>query len=80
MDAKTRLLAVAKAYCAETGLSLARVATLAQNQGSFFKRLEAGSSCTVETYEKVLRWLSDNWPRGLAWPDSVERPPRKRAA
>lgn len=59
---------------------MARVATLVHNQGAFFKRLEAGASCTVETYEKVMAWFSAHWPKDRAWPREIERPPIRRAA
>lgn len=80
MDAKSRLLSVARLYCETTGLSMARVATLAHNQGAFFKRLNAGASCTLETYEKVMRWFSNNWPDGVSWPLDIPRPDDREAA
>jgi hypothetical protein len=74
MDYRTRLLTVARAYCKATGLSMARVATLIHNQGAFFKRLEEGAGCTVDTYEKCLQWFSDRWPDTTAWPAGIMRP------
>ncbi len=69
-----KLLALLDLYCAATGRSEARVATLIQNAGHFFSAVRAGSGFTVRTYERALRWFSDNWPAGLAWPEGVERP------
>jgi len=68
------LLTVARTYCNATGRSLARVATLIHNQGALFKKLEAGDSCTIETYDKAMRWFSNRWPAGTAWPDDIVRP------
>ncbi len=78
MDYRQRLLAVARGYCNATGLSLARVATKVHNHGAFFKRLEGGAGCTVDTYEKCLQWFSDNWPAGTKWPAGVMRPTRRK--
>lgn len=72
MDYRTQLLRLAEAYSAATGRSEARVATLAQNQGQFFKHLRAGKGCSVDTYIKVARWFRDNWPDGVEWPPGVD--------
>lgn len=80
MNYRDRLLLLATQYSAATNLSTARVATLVHNQGAFFKRLEDGAGCTVDTYEKCLQWFSDHWPEGLAWPENVLRPMPRQAA
>lgn len=74
MDYRARLLTIARSYCDATGLSMARVATLVHNQGAFFRRLEGGAGCTVDTYEKCLQWFSDHWPEGVQWPHCAARP------
>jgi len=28
----------------------------------------------MDTYQKCLRWFSEQWPDGLPWPDDVPRP------
>lgn len=68
------LLTLVEQYCAATGLSEARVATLVRNYGGFFKRVRDGGAFTNRTYERVLQWFSDNWPAGEAWPEAVARP------
>lgn len=80
MDYRRRLLIVAVAYSEATSLSMARVATLVHNQGAFFKRLEAGAGCTVDTYEKCMQWFSDHWPQGVKWPKEISRPAKAEAA
>lgn len=81
MDSRLILLTVARAYSAATGRSLARVATLIHDQGALFKKLEAGGSCTIDTYDKAMQWFSDHWPAGLAWPEGIFRPaPSEKAA
>ena len=76
MNYRTDLIALAEAYAAARGLSVARVATLARNDGKFFRRLQEGAGCTVETYQGLLQWFSDRWEEAGAgaWPASVARP------
>lgn len=71
---REQLLAVARAYSEATGRSLARIATVIHDQGALFKKLEAGGSCTIDTFEKAMRWFSANWPEGEPWPEGIARP------
>lgn len=74
MDYRTQLITLAEGYGRKTGLSEARIATLVQNQGVFFKRIRAGKGCSVDTYLKVKRWFAAHWPPDLDWPRGVDRP------
>lgn len=74
MDYRQQLLKLADDYSAGTGRSLARVATLVRNDGKFFKRLKLGAGCTMDTYERSLKWFSEHWPEGADWPVGIERP------
>ena len=74
MDSRTRLLTVARAYSEATGRSMARVATLIHDKGALFKKLEAGRNCTIDTYDKAMRWFSEHWPAETPWPDDIARP------
>lgn len=58
MELKAQLVEAATEYARRRGVSLARVAYLALNDGKFFVRLEAGGSCTLETYERFMAWLA----------------------
>jgi len=80
MDYRKRLLTVATRYADATNLSLARVATLITGGGVFFKRLEEGRGCTVDSYENCLQWFSNHWPSEATWPDGVARPEPKGEA
>lgn len=80
MDYRSAILTVARTYCAKTGKSMARVATLAHNGGAFFKNIEAGKGFTIDTYAKVMQWFSDNWPADLEWPVGIDRPFRPVSA
>lgn len=76
INLRTSLLALADAYSGEVdahgGKSLARVSTIVLNQGGFFQRLRDGKTCTLDSFEAILRWFSsaENWPRGLI-PDAA---------
>lgn len=74
MDFRDDLLRIARTYGEATNRSLARVSTLATNDGKFFRKIEAGSGCTVDRLNRILRWFSDNWPATVAWPEGVARP------
>ena len=68
-----QIVTLAKIWCASTGLSLPRLATLVLNRGSFFDRMaEPGTSCNVETIERFLLFFRDEgkWPEGVI-PDTA---------
>lgn len=80
MDYREEMLTLARLYSERTKRSLARIGTLVHNQGAFFNKLEDGKTVTVETYQKVLRWFSKNWPADLEWPAEIARPVIREAA
>lgn len=73
-ELRTQLLAVASGYSDATGATLATIGKRALNDNRFFQRIEDGHGFTVKTFDRVVGWLSANWPAGLAWPDEVSRP------
>jgi hypothetical protein len=68
------LMKVADAYAGEVakhgGKSLARVATIVVNRGSFFERLRDGGGCSARNLDRVADWFRDpaNWPGEIAKP------------
>lgn len=44
---KEQLLKIGRVYAAHTGLKMTTLGVYAANDGKFFKRLEAGASCTL---------------------------------
>lgn len=72
MDAayENALRTIAASYEAEAvyheGKSLARVATIVVNNGTFFERLRAGKAFYVHNLERFATWFRDpvNWPGG----------------
>ena len=65
------LMKVADAYAREVakhgGKSLARVATIVVNRGSFFERLRDGGGCSARNLDRLADWFRDpaNWPNGI---------------
>jgi hypothetical protein len=62
------LLAIADVYAAHAaengGRSLARIATIVVNRGSFFERLRDGGGCSTRNLDKLTDWFrnASNWP------------------
>lgn len=71
-----RLLHVAAAYCAATGLSEARVSTLFLKGGSRIASLRAGGDMGSRTIARAIEAFSDAWPADAVWPAEVPRPSR----
>lgn len=62
-------------FQAHAGITPKTVCKRALNDNTFFDRVvENGQGFTVGTYDRVIRWLSENWPADLAWPSDVPRP------
>jgi len=42
------------------------------------RRLDRVATATVDlrlsSFEGAMRWLSEKWPDGAAWPEGIERP------
>lgn len=92
-NAFERIAACYQCAVAESGgPSLARVATIVVNRGSFFTALSAGKGCTLQNFEKFVDWFAErgNWPDnripalardnlhslGISIPDSLSPPDR----
>lgn len=61
-------------YGEATDTSLATISKRSLNDTTFFTRLDNGRGFNIRTYDRVIRWLSDNWPEALEWPAEIERP------
>lgn len=68
------MLTVTGAYEAATDRSRSYVARAALGNSKFFDQIESGIGWTARTYDRLMQWLSDNWPEGFGWPPGVERP------
>lgn len=58
-----------------TGVTPKTVGKRAINDNTYFDRVvDGGQGFTIGTYDRVMRWLSENWPAGADWPVGVPRP------
>lgn len=63
-DARIRaeLLNRSDRFCALTGKSKSVIGKQAVNDAALLKDVEEGRNFTVGTYQRVMDWLSENWP------------------
>lgn len=59
MTLREKLLAEAAAFCAEVGMSEARLATIVVNNGKLFQNMRKGGDCTTRTLEKFERYFAE---------------------
>lgn len=71
---RDQLVAVADAYCVARRLSRSRVSTIVFSTGVALDRIAAGRDLNTGSWERAMRWFSDNWPEGAEWPAEVDRP------
>lgn len=74
MDWRRDLIVLAEAFCAVTGRSESRVASLVGGTGIFYRRLRNGGGCSAAVYQRALQWFSDHWPSDTPWPEGIARP------
>lgn len=75
MTLTQQLVTVARTYCAARSLSMSRVSTLVFNEGKKLDAIERlGVDLSTGRFEAAMRWFSDNWPDGAAWPAAIARP------
>jgi hypothetical protein len=67
------LLRLARLYNVATGKSLRWIGARAAGQTVFFRRLEQGHDCTVETADEASRWFRAQWPANGWWPADLPR-------
>ena len=62
-------------FQAQTGITPKTVCKRALNDNTFFDRvIVGGQGFTVGTYDRVICWLSEQWPVEIIWPADVPRP------
>lgn len=66
MDLRAELITKAEAWCAATGKSKVTLGALVMKDGKFFGRLEAGKGCTIDTYERFMKFFAENLPSEAA--------------
>ncbi len=68
------LLLLADIVRDHTGMSRAAVSRAAVNDNTFLTRVERGDNFTIGNHDRVVQWISDNWPDGADWPSGIPRP------
>ena len=67
MSLKSELIEITTRFCARTGMSKARLATIVVNDGKFFDRFEKpDGGCTIATFEKFKAYCEQNMPTEAA--------------
>ena len=74
MTLTSQLLIVADLYCAAVRRSRSRISALVFGDGLRLEGVATGKDLNTRSWEKAMRWFSENWPADLAWPEGVERP------
>jgi len=74
MEEQLRQSLIGLADAVSGQLSRSAIGKRAINDTTFFARLERGDGFTVKTFDRVVGWLSANWPDNILWPADVERP------
>jgi len=74
------LIKISQRYSRAKKISLSRLGYLTAKDGKFFARLEKGGSCTLRTAQRLIQYLSDNWPSNLKWPSNIPRPAASSSA
>ena len=73
-ELKSHLRSVFAVFEAASPLAGTTIWARAVGDARFLDRLESGAGFTVKTYDRAMRWFSDNWPTHSNWPEGVERP------
>lgn len=69
-----QLIDLSNLYCAVTQRTRSAVSKRVFNDGKVLDKLLAGGDLTTSRYQMAVRWFSENWPDGAAWPPEVPRP------
>lgn len=67
------LFDVAEPYAEWRDVSMSTLGRLVANDGKMFGRLRDGGDIGVTRWVTAMRWFSDHWPDGVAWPVHVPR-------
>lgn len=61
-------------YCAYSGRAEATLSSRVFHDGKRIAAIREGSDVGLRRMAVAMRWLSENWPEGLPWPEDVPRP------
>lgn len=63
IDYRKKLIAEAEKHKRATGRSFATIGKLLVNDNDFLERIKRGGGCTVDTFQKSMRWFLENTPK-----------------
>ena len=73
MDTTESVVSLCKLYMAVRHIAGSTLCREATGNSTVWQRLPAGR-VTIRTIDRLVQYLSDNWPAGLAWPSDIPRP------
>ena len=67
VDYRKEMLDAAERYCREHGITLATLGNKVAQDFRFFTKFKnkGKASCTVDTFQRVMRWFEQNMPSAL---------------
>lgn len=74
MITENDFLLVVDAFAKAEGIKDATVSTRLFNDGKKISSIRAGGSITLQRVNDAMSFMSNNWPDGATWPESVSRP------
>jgi hypothetical protein len=74
MAMKDQIIIVADRYAAAVGIGRKRLSTIVFNRGAKIDDIADGGDLATGTYERAMRWFSENWPASVEWPEGIDRP------
>ena len=73
MNRHTSVVKLAERYLDARCIKGSTLCRLAINNVTAWERLPTGR-VTARNVERLVQYLSDNWPKYLIWPDDIPRP------
>lgn len=74
MAMKDQIVIVADRYAAAVGIGRKRLSTIVFNRGAKIDDIADGGDLATGTFERAMRWFSENWPAAVEWPEGIDRP------
>lgn len=75
MNLRANLITVAECWCQASGRTFAQAGYQIFKDQRRLDAVAAGNNdLRLSSFEKAMRWFSDNWPDDTEWPSAIERP------
>lgn len=69
-----QFLELADTYAEKMQLAESTVSTRIFNDGKRLRMLRDGNDVGIRKVEDAVKYFSENWPEGVAWPKRIPRP------